>query len=140
MNLYGQILSVTLGGLLSISEILPFVRNVKTNGILHFLLSSLIKDKIEYEIQNDDESILSSTRSDIEHSQDQESLPLDLESQPLLHSNKRKSKKETQDDPDLCSGLSRPLFGSVQDRETERQDGWFFHKKYSINCICITHP
>jgi hypothetical protein len=94
MNLYGQILSVTLGGLLSISEILPFVRNVKTNGILHFLLSSLIKDKIEYEIQNDDES----TRSDIEHSQDQESLPLDLESQPLLHSNKRKPKKEQQHD------------------------------------------
>ena len=101
MNLYGQILSVTLGGLLSISEILPFVRNVKTNGILHFLLSSLIKDVVEYETQNDDESTLSSTREDsVLYSQGQDAVPSDLESQPLLHSNKRKLKKETQNDPD----------------------------------------
>jgi hypothetical protein len=37
-------LSIALGGLLSVSEILPFVKNVKTNGIIHFVVSSLLKD------------------------------------------------------------------------------------------------
>ena len=42
MNIYTQILSITLGGLLSISEILPFIRTVKTNGIMHFLVDSIV--------------------------------------------------------------------------------------------------
>lgn len=37
-------LSIALGGLLSVSEILPFVKNVKTNGIIHFVVSSLLKE------------------------------------------------------------------------------------------------
>jgi hypothetical protein len=45
MNIYTQIVSITLGGLLSISEILPFIRNVKTNGILHFIIDSLIDNE-----------------------------------------------------------------------------------------------
>lgn len=45
MNIYTQIVSITLGGLLSISEILPFIRNVKTNGILHFLIDSFIDNE-----------------------------------------------------------------------------------------------
>jgi len=104
MNFYGQILSITLGGLLSISEILPFVRNVKTNGILHFLLSSLITDAIEYEQQNEDEFFLtqnqlstdnddSCTRQDTDLHE--HAILSDLESQPLLHSHKKKPKKET---------------------------------------------
>jgi hypothetical protein len=42
MNIYTQILSITLGGLLSISEILPFIKTVKTNGIMHFLVDSIV--------------------------------------------------------------------------------------------------
>lgn len=42
MNIYTQILSITLGGLLSISEILPFITTVKTNGIMHFLVDSIV--------------------------------------------------------------------------------------------------
>ena len=49
MNMYTQIIYITLGGLLSVSEILPFIKNVKTNGIIHFLAMSLIKDVDEYE-------------------------------------------------------------------------------------------
>ena len=45
MNIYTQIVSITLGGLLSISEILPFIRNVKTNGILHFIIDSFIDNE-----------------------------------------------------------------------------------------------
>ena len=37
-------------------------------------------------------------------------------------------------DSDLCSGLSRPLFGSVQDRKTERQKRlkYFYKIKFNI--------
>jgi len=96
MNLYGQILSITLGGLLSISEILPFIRNVKTNGILHFLLSSLIKDAIEYEQQNENEHESCTTQQLNEH------IVSDLESQPLLHSHKKKP-HEDENESDPCT-------------------------------------
>ena len=55
MNMYTQIASITLGGLLSISEILPFL-NIKTNGIIHFIVTSLIKDISEYDEHNDIEN------------------------------------------------------------------------------------
>ena len=67
MNIYTQMLSIALGGLLSVSEILPFVKNVKTNGIIHFVVSSLLKD-------NDGED----TKNDMEH-------------QPLLNEQTRPS-------------------------------------------------
>lgn len=93
MNLYAQILSITLGGLLSISEILPFIKNVKTNGILHFFLSSLIKDTDEYQISIIDPEISDLNRN-CNNNEDhqvqtnrQHYLTNDLESQPLLGNN-----------------------------------------------------
>jgi hypothetical protein len=59
-----QAISIALGGLFSISEILPFITNGNTYGIIHYIISSLIKDK---KLSNNIENIIDDIIPD-EHS------------------------------------------------------------------------
>ena len=98
MNIYTQILSITLGGLLSISEILPFIRTVKTNGIMHFLVDSIVdcnpedlENLIEREpLLTSSETSTTSSRSIDSSSNDTTNNDLDIKVTETLQDNDKK--------------------------------------------------
>jgi hypothetical protein len=86
--MFTQIISITLGSLLSISELLPFISNGTTHGILHFFLSKKIKNDIE-KFEDDIEEIYDDVMNPNEHSH--------------LNKKKNKQKYNTHDDNSLSS-------------------------------------
>jgi len=71
--IFTQVVSIALGSLFSISELLPYITNGNSHGIIHFILSSLIKDK---KIKNNLEQIIDNIVDDVVHD---ENTPLNSE-------------------------------------------------------------
>ena len=66
-------ISIISGMLLTISEILPYIRNVKANGIIHLITNFLLKKSMT----------IGNTREDLQ--QDTEENVQDEERQPLIN-------------------------------------------------------
>jgi hypothetical protein len=65
--------SIITGFLLTVSEILPYIRNVKANGIIHLITNFLLKKSMT----------IGNTREDLQ--QDTEENVQDEERQPLIN-------------------------------------------------------